>query len=63
MTIAASESSPDAMMLLMDPDAIAVVVNALFGGDPDLPITPIARELSPTEIDDRRHGVPEWPRR
>ena len=50
MTIAASDSSPDAMMLLMDPDAIAIVVSALFGGDPDLPITPIARDLSPTEI-------------
>ena len=49
MTIAASASSPDAMMMLIDPDAIAVVVHALFGGDPDLPITPIARGLSPTE--------------
>ena len=28
-------------MLLVDPDAIAVVVSALFGGDPDLPVEPI----------------------
>lgn len=49
MTIAASASSPDAMMMLIDPDAIAVVLSALFGGDPDLPITPITRDLSPTE--------------
>ncbi len=49
MTIAASDSSPDAAMLLIDPNAIAVVLNALFGGDPDLPITPITRDLSPTE--------------
>ena len=37
MTIAASDTSPDALMLLVDPDALAVVVSALFGGDPDLP--------------------------
>ena len=38
-------------MLLIDPEAIAVVVSALFGGDPDLAAAPIARDLSPTEID------------
>ena len=37
--------------MLVDADAIAVVVSALFGGDPDLPIAPIERELSPTEIE------------
>jgi flagellar motor switch protein FliM len=50
MTIAASDSSPDALMLLVDPDAVAVVVSALFGGDPDLVASPIVRDLSPTEI-------------
>jgi flagellar motor switch protein FliM len=50
MTIAASDTSPDALMLLVDPDALAVVVSALFGGDPDLPVGAIARDLSPTEI-------------
>ena len=49
MTIAASDSSPDALMLLIDPDALAIVVSALFGGDLDLPATPIARDLSPIE--------------
>lgn len=49
MTIAASESSPDALMLLIDPDAISVVLGALFGGDPETPIAPITRPLSPTE--------------
>jgi flagellar motor switch protein FliM len=49
MTVAASESSPDALLLLLDSDAISVVLNALFAGDPDLPITPITRPLSPTE--------------
>ena len=50
MAIASSDSSPDALMLLVDPDAVAVIVSALFGGDPDLPTSPIARDLSPTEI-------------
>ena len=50
-------------MLLVDPDAIAVVVSALFGGDPDLPASPIARDLSPTEIDRRRHGLQDGRRR
>ena len=50
MTIVASDTSPDALMLLVDPDALAVVVSALFGGDPDLPVGAIARDLSPTEI-------------
>lgn len=49
MAIAASTSSPDAAVMLIDADAIAVVVCALFGGDPDLPATPITRGLSPTE--------------
>jgi flagellar motor switch protein FliM len=49
MTVAASDSSPDAMMMLIDPDAIAIVLSAMFGGDPDLPIAPITRDLSPTE--------------
>jgi flagellar motor switch protein FliM len=49
MTIAPSDSSPDAMMMLIDADAIAIVVDALFGGDPDLPFLPITRSLSPTE--------------
>lgn len=49
MAIAASVSSPDAAVMLIDADAIAVVVSALFGGDPDLPLTPITRDLSPTE--------------
>lgn len=51
MTIASSSSSPDALVLLLDSDALTVVVNALFGGDPDLPLTPIARDFSPTEIE------------
>jgi flagellar motor switch protein FliM len=51
MTIAASASSPDALILTMDPEAVAVIVSALFGGDPDIAVAPIARGLSPTEIE------------
>jgi flagellar motor switch protein FliM len=51
MTIASSPMSSDALVMLVDPDAVAVVVSALFGGDPDMPVAPIERELSPTEIE------------
>jgi len=51
MTIAASTSSPDALVLSIDNDALAVVVSTLFGGDPQEAVPPIARELSPLEIE------------
>jgi flagellar motor switch protein FliM len=51
MTVASSTSSPDAMLFLLDGAAIAVMVSSLFGGDLDMAVAPIARELSPTEID------------
>lgn len=50
MTIAASGTSPDAMTMLADSDAIAVVLSAMFGGDPGMKVAPITRDLSPTEI-------------
>ena len=49
MTVAASPASPDALVLTMDPDAVALVVSALFGGDPGIAVAPISRDLSPTE--------------
>ena len=51
MTIVASPTSSDAMTLVIDAPAIAVMVCALFGGDPDLPVSPIERDLSQIEID------------
>jgi flagellar motor switch protein FliM len=51
MTVAASGSSPDALILTLDPQAVAVIVSALFGGDPDMAISPIERDLSPTETE------------
>jgi flagellar motor switch protein FliM len=50
LTVVAAKSSPDAMIMLLDAAGIATLVSAVFGGDPDLPLTPIERELSPTEI-------------
>jgi flagellar motor switch protein FliM len=49
LTVAASPASPDALVLTMDADAVALIVSALFGGDPGVAIAPIARDLSPTE--------------
>jgi flagellar motor switch protein FliM len=51
MTIIPSPTSSDAMTLVIDAPAIAVMVCALFGGDPDLPVSPIERELSQIETD------------
>ncbi len=51
MTVASSPSSPDALILMMDPNALALCVSTLFGGDPDLTVTPIERPLSPTEVE------------
>ncbi|MGX5839686.1 FliM/FliN family flagellar motor switch protein [Mesorhizobium sp. ArgA1] len=51
MTIIASPTSSDAMTLVIDAPAIAVMVCALFGGDPDQPVSPIERALSQIEID------------
>jgi flagellar motor switch protein FliM len=51
MTIAASASSPDALVLTIDNAALAVVVSLLFGGDPQTPVMPIERELSSLETE------------
>ena len=51
ITIAASASSPDALVLSIDTEAIALTVSALFGGDPSEPAAPITRSLSPLELD------------
>lgn len=51
MTIASSASSPDALILTMDPAAVALLINALFAGDVDERVEPIGRDLSPTEVE------------
>jgi len=49
LTIVSAETSPDALMIVMDADAIAIAVCAYFGGDPELRLTPITRPLSMLE--------------
>lgn len=51
MSVAASASSPDALIMTIDSKGIAVLVSAFFGGDPDQPLSAIERDLSPTEIE------------
>jgi flagellar motor switch protein FliM len=51
MVVVASPESSDAMTMVIDAPAIAVMVCALFGGDPDLPVPPIERGLSQIEMD------------
>lgn len=51
ITIAASSASPDALMMIMDGDAIALVVSTVFGGDPDIPVVSNDRDPSPLELE------------
>lgn len=51
LTTATSPNSPDALILTADGTAVALLVSVLFGGDPDEPVTPIERLLSPTEVE------------
>lgn len=51
LVVAASATSPDALMLIADSDAIALLVSALFGGDPDTPVTAIERPLTTIELE------------
>ncbi|WP_019173215.1 FliM/FliN family flagellar motor switch protein [Pseudaminobacter salicylatoxidans] len=51
MTVAASASSPDALILSANPAAITLLVHALFGGDVDETLPAIDRDLSPTETE------------
>jgi flagellar motor switch protein FliM len=51
LTVVGSVASSDAMTLVIDAPAIAIMVCTLFGGDPDLPVSPIERDLSQIETD------------
>lgn len=51
LVVAASATLPDALMLIADSDAIALLVSALFGGDPDMPVSPIDRDLTSIELE------------
>ncbi|HHZ08713.1 MAG TPA: flagellar motor switch protein FliM [Rhizobiales bacterium] len=51
VTVAASQSSPDALLLDMDGDCVSLLVGAFLGADPDLPLVPIGRPLSEIELE------------
>lgn len=51
LVVASSATSPDALMLIADADAISLLVSALFGGDPDMPASRINRELTTIELE------------
>lgn len=51
LVVAASATSPDALMLIADSHAIALLVSALFGGDPDMKVAPIERPLTMIELE------------
>lgn len=51
IAVAASSSSPDALMLVLDSNARALVVSTVFGADPGIPLTPIERDPSPIELE------------
>jgi len=51
LVVASSATSPDALMLLADSQAIALLVSALFGGDPDMRVSPILRPLTTIELE------------
>lgn len=51
MAVVPSTASSDALTMVMDAQAVAVMVCALFGGDPEAAVSPIERDLSPLEAD------------
>lgn len=51
LVVASSATSPDALMLMADADAIALLISALFGGDPDMPMSRITRALTTIELE------------
>lgn len=51
MTVASSDSSPDALVLVADAALTALLIGRLFGADLDDPVMPITRAPTPTELD------------
>lgn len=47
--VAPSASSSDALTIMIDAEATALLVSAAFGGDPDISVAPIDRDLSGIE--------------
>jgi flagellar motor switch protein FliM len=51
LVVASSATSPDALMLIADANAISLLVSALFGGDPDMAVSQITRDLTSIELE------------
>ncbi len=51
VAVVASPSSPDALMLAVDGDAIALIVSTVFGADPGMAVTSLDRDPSPLELE------------
>lgn len=51
VAVAASQSSPDALLLDMDGDCVSLLVGAFLGADPEFPAVPISRPLSEIELE------------
>ena len=50
MAVAMTQSSPDGLVMTLDPQAIAILVHILFGGEPSRDVAPIDRDLSAIEM-------------
>lgn len=50
MAVAASETSPDGLVMTLDPQALAILVHLLFGGESSRQVAPIDRDLSAIEM-------------
>lgn len=48
--VMSSDKSPDALTVLIDVEATALLVSAAFGGDQDLAVVPIERDLTDIEL-------------
>lgn len=50
MTVALTLASPDGLVMTLDPQAIAILVHLMFGGDASRDVAPIDRDLSSIEM-------------
>ncbi|GAA2828679.1 flagellar motor switch protein FliM [Aminobacter aminovorans] len=50
MTVAPTKLSPDGLVMTFDPQAVAILVNLMFGGEPTRDIAAIDRDLSSIEL-------------
>lgn len=51
VAVAASASSPDALLIDMDGDCVSLLIGAFLGADPEFPAVPIGRALTEIELE------------